>query len=114
MKPPKMCRERGVAHRGDTTLVSNDTRVALPTWHNFCCVPGMDEKRKPLAGLRRARIAAGYTQDELGGRLGVDGQTVYRWEAGYRTPSLQLLRYLAAELEVTLDDLAKSDLAKSA
>lgn len=40
--------------------------------------------------IRKARLAAGLTQRELGGLLGVDGFTVSRWERGTSTPRKNL------------------------
>lgn len=34
-----------------------------------------------------ARIAAGYTLDEVAGRIGVSRLTVYRWERGEHEPA---------------------------
>ena len=36
--------------------------------------------------LIAARVAAGYTQETLAARIGVERSTVYRWEAGLTVP----------------------------
>lgn len=44
--------------------------------------------RSPLAeALRAARRATGLTQGELGQRIGLDGQAVYRWERDENMPT---------------------------
>lgn len=61
-------------------------------------------RRKPvgLPGLgkriSKARAVAGLTQEALGAAVGVDRQTVYRWEAEEREPSA---RHVAAVVRVT-------------
>lgn len=55
----------------------------------------------PKSGRRTAlvaaRKAAGFTQDALAARVGVERTTVYRWEAGETTP-LPILRPGLAQL----------------
>lgn len=46
--------------------------------------------------VREARLNAGLTQLELAVRLGVSPATVYRWEAGYVTPSPMAIQQLQA------------------
>lgn len=57
------------------------------------------------ARLRAAREAAGLSRRRLGDRLDVDGQTIYRWECGARTPNIDMLRRVAAALGVTAGSL---------
>lgn len=40
-----------------------------------------------LEGLGQVRRACGLTQQQLADALGVAGNTVWRWEAGYSVPS---------------------------
>lgn len=39
--------------------------------------------------LRRARQARGWTQPQLGSKLGIGGTTIRSWESGERSPSQQ-------------------------
>ena len=52
--------------------------------------------------LRTIRTRLGLTQEELGQRLGVRKNTVWRWETGMRhipEPVARLLSYLAKEVK---------------
>jgi transcriptional regulator with XRE-family HTH domain len=49
--------------------------------------------------IRRAREEKGWTQAELGRRLGVSNVTVGRWETGLRVPRMRYLRILANQLD---------------
>ncbi|MCI9514172.1 MAG: helix-turn-helix transcriptional regulator [Oscillospiraceae bacterium] len=55
-----------------------------------------------LMGLRRGR---GWSQEELGDRLGVSRQTVSKWETGQTTPELEKLVELAAVFDRSIDEL---------
>lgn len=59
--------------------------------------------------IKAARMQLGYTQQELGEKLGYEGatanSTVRRWESGLRPVPLDKIRPLAAALNLTLDDL---------
>ena len=53
------------------------------------------------AALRTIRTRLGLTQEELGKRLGVRKNTVWRWETGMRhipEPVARLMPYLAKEV----------------
>lgn len=63
----------------------------------------MPTKRVVLA---RARKAAGFTQEELAHRLGVDRSTVGRWELGETEPQPWLQPRLAKALGVSRTELA--------
>jgi transcriptional regulator with XRE-family HTH domain len=54
--------------------------------------------------LRRARLRAGLTQDQLGGLVGRSQSAIARWESGRVEPSLETLQDLirACRLELTL------------
>ncbi len=56
----------------------------------------------PLAGCR---LAAGYTQESVAEKLGVDRSTVGRWERGVQSPQPWQRPGLAAALEIKLDHL---------
>jgi transcriptional regulator with XRE-family HTH domain len=63
-------------------------------------------------GLARQRKAAGYSQEELAERLGVERSTVVRWEAGDTEPQPGLRPKIARALRVSLaqlDELLASD-----
>jgi transcriptional regulator with XRE-family HTH domain len=55
-----------------------------------------------LALRRRER---GWTQAELAGKLGVETETVSRFERGHAIPSLKRLAFTAHVLDVSLTDL---------
>ena len=55
-----------------------------------------------LMGLRRSR---GWSQEDLGDRLGVSRQTVSKWETGQTTPELEKLVELAAVFDRSIDEL---------
>ena len=59
---------------------------------------------------RQRRKEMGLSLDELGGLVGVDGSTLYRWENGEREPrNTSKLAEYARILDVSLDDLLGSD-----
>ena len=61
-----------------------------------------------LAQQRRKQM--GLSLDELGGLVGVDGSTLYRWEAGEREPrTTDKLQEYARVLGVSVDDLLTTD-----
>ena len=59
--------------------------------------------------IKAARLRCGYTQQELGEKMGYEGRsacvTVGRWESDDRPVPLDKIRPLAAALNLTLDDL---------
>ena len=55
--------------------------------------------------IRRLRLKAEMTQEELAEPLGVTGQAVSRWERGECYPDIALLPGLANLFDVTLDEL---------
>ncbi|MBQ5667277.1 MAG: helix-turn-helix transcriptional regulator [Oscillospiraceae bacterium] len=64
----------------------------------------MDQIRtgKLIASLRKEK---GYTQEELGRRLGVSNKTVSRWENGNYMPDIETLRLLSKEFSVSIEEL---------
>ena len=61
-------------------------------------------------GTRRSRLAyrrkaAGYSQDHLAARLGVERSTIVRWEAARSTPQPWVRPTLAALLDITANEL---------
>ena len=57
------------------------------------------------AFIARLRREKGWTQEELGERLGVTNKTVSRWETGTYMPGVEMLTLLGRELDVTLNEL---------
>lgn len=55
--------------------------------------------------IARARKEKGWTQAELGERLGVSNQAVSKWEAGTTSPDILLLPLLADVFDCSIDDL---------
>lgn len=57
--------------------------------------------------LKKYRIAKNYTQEQVAETLGVNTQTVSRWECGTTLPDVLTLPSLARLYEVTVDDFYK-------
>ena len=55
--------------------------------------------------IKIIRKARGYSQEELGDKVGVSRQTVSDWEKGKFEPTLDSIRWLADVLEVSFDAL---------
>lgn len=55
--------------------------------------------------LRSIRDMRGLSQPELGARVGVTGQQIYRYEKAENEPDADILAMLARELEVSADYL---------
>lgn len=59
--------------------------------------------------IKAARIRAGMTQQELGERMGYEGETagatMRKWETGKTPVPMKKIRQLSAVLNLTLDDL---------
>jgi transcriptional regulator with XRE-family HTH domain len=70
-------------------------------------VPGTARTDTPAgrSSLRRARKAAGFTQESLAEKIGVDRTTPIRWERGEAEPSPHLRPKLAKALGISLCDL---------
>ena len=56
--------------------------------------------------LKEYRKQKGYSQTQLGDRVGVTRQAISRWESGTDTPSLERIAALARVLGVSIDALA--------
>ena len=71
----------------------------------------MELKTKQQIGdiIRAARIKCGYTQQELGEKLGYEDRSalvsVQNWERGIRPVPLDKMRSLSLVLNLSLDDL---------
>jgi putative transcriptional regulator len=55
--------------------------------------------------IRELREARGWTQLELGNKLGVTPVTVYNWERGQHMPTAPQLRALAKTFAVSMDTI---------
>ncbi len=55
--------------------------------------------------IAKYRKAKGFTQEELGAKLGVTNQAVSKWESEVSMPDVMLLPEIATALNITLDDL---------
>ena len=61
-----------------------------------------------MRGSKRARIEAGFTLKSAAKELGVSVVTLWRWEAGKQTPSIEKIGELAALYGVPVQRLLKS------
>jgi transcriptional regulator with XRE-family HTH domain len=59
---------------------------------------GHDMPTTMTKAIRSARRTAGLTQEQLGGRLGLKGRAIYRWERGDSTPSQRHRRALVTAI----------------
>lgn len=55
--------------------------------------------------IKLLRQKIGATQEQLGGKIGVSGQSISKWETGVTMPDITLLPILSSELGVTIDEL---------
>ena len=60
-----------------------------------------------VANLKKYRLAKNMTQERAAERLGVNAQTVSRWECGTTLPDALMLPEIARLYGVTVDDLFK-------
>jgi transcriptional regulator with XRE-family HTH domain len=58
--------------------------------------------------IKKARLKAGLTQQELAGKLGLSHQAIGGWESGYREPRLSQIGEIASLFGVTIDSLANA------
>ena len=70
-------------------------------------ITGMTEVLKMTFGekLKKARIEAGFTQEELAGKLTVSRAAIAKWESDRGMPDITNLKALAAALNVSIDYL---------
>jgi transcriptional regulator with XRE-family HTH domain len=64
--------------------------------------------------IRTLRKEAGWSQAELGEKIGTDGGRVSRYEAGRITPSAEALIRLAENFNVSIDHLLIDDIPRRA
>lgn len=65
----------------------------------------MDARRTVGKNVRRYRLAAGLSQEQLAERMGVDRAYVSGLEVGRRNPTIITLWHTAEALQVALPDL---------
>ena len=63
--------------------------------------------------ISKLREEKGFSQSELGSKLGVTNKAVSRWENGRGYPDTSILLKLAEVLEITVDELLKGELSIS-
>lgn len=56
------------------------------------------------AAMRKARLRAGLSQEELAKLAGVSKAMIYKWEREAHSPTLQCLLLVTAALEIGLDE----------
>ena len=59
--------------------------------------------------LRSRREKLGLSRAALAKQIAVDGMTVYRWEAGLRSPSLEMIDRLAKALGISPRKLLRTE-----
>lgn len=64
-----------------------------------------------LNAIKKARLIAGFSQEQLAERLGVSAGAVSQWETGKGHPNVKRLKLLAAELGTTVDKLLDEERA---
>ena len=63
--------------------------------------------------LMELRKSKGWSQEQLGDKLGVTRQTVSKWELGMTTPEMEKLAAISDLFEISLDELIKGTSASS-
>lgn len=71
----------------------------------------MDDDARRAVGerIRSARVARGFSQEELAEKVSLRGQTIHRYEKGRLTPSLQALVDLAQVCGVSMEWIATGE-----
>ena len=62
--------------------------------------------------LRKCRLAAGMTQQQLADKLNLSNKTISKWESGNGSPDISNLPVLAETLGISVDELLKGELNK--
>ncbi len=65
------------------------------------------DQRQIGAFIAQLRREQGWTQEELGGRLGVTNKTISRWENGNYMPDIEMLSLLGQTFQVSLNELVQ-------
>ena len=61
-----------------------------------------------MLGAKKARIEAGFTLQAASGELGISVASLWRWEAGKQTPSIEKIQELAELYGCPVSRLLKS------
>jgi transcriptional regulator with XRE-family HTH domain len=102
----------GVTHPTIVRIESGESPLGQPHIDKLAILFGtsrgqiFDNPPMPFhARLRAARLRKGWTQTELGKRLGVTGAAVCNWENDEDAPDARRLPHISRELEVPYDQL---------
>lgn len=68
----------------------------------------MDVQKLIGTNIRKRRIAANISQEEMAARVDVDQAYISRLEAGQKNPTVSTLQQVAAALDVEVKDLFDS------
>lgn len=63
--------------------------------------------------LKEAREKAGYSQQEVAGKLNISRQSISRWENGWSCPDVENLILLCQLYKISMDDLVDNKNQKS-
>lgn len=72
----------------------------------------MSESKHFSKALRRYRLAAGQTQDDVAKLFGVSQAQISHWETGHRMPPMQKVMQIADHYGVTVDELIGRNVPK--
>ena len=64
-----------------------------------------------LNAIKKARLLAGYSQEQLAEKVGVSAGAVSQWETGRVHPNVKRLKLIAGVLETTVDNLLEEERA---
>ena len=59
--------------------------------------------------IQQSRKAKGFTQKDLGDRIGVSDKTISKWENGNSIPDTSILNELCATLDINVNELLSSE-----
>ena len=59
--------------------------------------------------IQQSRKAKGFTQKDLGDRIGVSDKTISKWENGNSIPDTSILNELCATLDINVNELLSGE-----
>ena len=59
--------------------------------------------------IQQSRKARGFTQKDLGDRIGVSDKTISKWENGNSIPDTSILNELCATLDINVNELLSGE-----